>query len=84
MPKTARYADAVCSLKTQMQALVRQAATDLGSVKMRLQHADNYWTITVLPDGTVLNEDYAEDARGSRSRLEDLAFWELAHLVDTL
>lgn len=84
MPKDVRYVEPVRALKEQMQALIRQAAAEKGRLQMRLQHADNYWTLTVLPDGTVLNEDYAEDARGARSRLEDLAFWELAHLVDTL
>lgn len=84
MPKTARYVEPVRALKAQMQTLIRTAAAEQGPLKMRVSHADNYWTLTVLPDGTVLNEDYAEDARGARSRLEDLAFWELAHLVDTL
>ncbi len=71
----------VTALEVAMRSVVREAAEKQGPQRLHTHYADNYWTVTVHADGTTQYENYAEEARGPRGKLEELSMWELAHLL---
>ena len=69
------------AVRQQMIAVVLAAATEKGKVGFRTHYMDNYWTIEVDANGVVRNADYAADGHGKTRRVEQLATWELGHLI---
>lgn len=75
----------IAAIRAQMMALVQDAAAAYGQLRMHVHYGDNYWTVTVYPDGATKYENYAEENRGANAgRVEDLATWELVSLVSGL
>lgn len=72
----------VSALEVAMRGVVREAAEKQGPLRLHTHYADNYWTVTVHGDGTTQYENYAEEARGPRGKLEELSLWELASLLE--
>lgn len=81
---TSPYRADIERLTQDMRALLLRAAQEQGGVRYHSHFADNYWTVTLKPDGSVLNQNYAEEARGPHSLIEDLQLFELAGLVQSL
>lgn len=89
MPKPtdtpAPFAHRVSAIRQQLMDLVRDAAKHYGQLRMHVHFGDNYWTVTVLSDGTTQYENYAEENRGKRSvQIEELTTWELVNMVASL
>ena len=60
---------------------VLELARAHGLVERRWTHADNYWSVTVYPDGKTAYADYAEDSRGPTGTVAQLTMLELANLL---
>lgn len=74
------YRQAVLELTEAMKKLVLLAASQQ-PLTYATGYADGTWKITLLENGTVVNEGYAAEMRGRYSQLDDLALFELAGLM---
>jgi hypothetical protein len=74
----------VKELRQQMENIVLQAAKEIPGYGFMTYYADGTWTVRMLPDGTCVNEGYAEERRGRMSHVSALETWELGRLVDEI
>lgn len=71
-------------IRQQMEELVLKAAEEIPNFGFQAEYADNYWTVLVMPNGEVINKNYAYESHGPSRNVASLATWELGRLIQEI